>query len=182
MCTDSLFERAEELPNTSNNNVTAKQHRISVSWYCIDATRSEGIIDMLKTASAANRNEEPGIDPSLICRDNGYGDGVSISGLWEIEVNSGSDVDDILLKIRQNALSISPNFHNIFRITVEKINVKEAIKGPNYTGERGALNIEDTVGPRHLTFVTLSSVADASCVIDYLKCDSFLRQVQNKVS
>ena len=99
LCTDYLFERSEEVPNFRNNNITAKQHRISVSWYCLDITRSEGIIDMLKTASASTRNEEPGIDPSLICRDNGFGDGVNVSGLWEIEVNSGSDVDDIILKV-----------------------------------------------------------------------------------
>jgi hypothetical protein len=66
---------------------------VTFSWYNIDCVGpSETITDVLKSASAtANLNATNGSNnPSLVLRELGKGRGMTVPGLWEIEISHGS--------------------------------------------------------------------------------------------
>ena len=170
-CVDGVRQRMER--NGRGNG------KIVVSWYDVNID-NEGITDVLKLCSGGSGGDKLGgnggnerghmvkVDPGLVMRDEGIGAGVSVTGgLWEIQVEGGEDVRDIIAKVRGcdgggGKGGRRPGTHRIFNIEVIQGAGREVIKGVGW-GQEG-----NDIGRQSLTFVSVSGEALEEDRVDIL--------------
>ena len=95
----------------------------SVSWYQMRVHNGEGISDLL-SAAANGANADRAVDPNLVLRELGNGHGMSVPGLWEVEVASAWDVQNLIQRVRAGSASGESGcdrHHHVFTITTEEV-------------------------------------------------------------
>ena len=94
-------------PTAAQGGVAAT--RITISWFQLSAQQPEVIVDMLNAAaSLAPRGNVAA--QGLSFREAGDGTALHVPGLWEVEVRSAEDAQDIISRVRENSsrLQIGP--------------------------------------------------------------------------
>eukprot|EP01035_Chromulina_nebulosa_P018694 gene18694-24450_t len=71
---------------------------ITFSWFSIDCTPNEAIADVLKSSSSGGTVSTE----QLVLREQGKGRGMTVPGLWEVEIASSEDLDKVIGHVIQN--------------------------------------------------------------------------------
>lgn len=124
---------------------------VTFSWFKVECSSSEAITDLLRIASTPNSSKGP--DPNLVLREVGKGKGMFVSGLWEVELASSSDVESVIAHVSKLVPGCAHNghAHSVFQLTLTQVK-----QGGNTSTSQ--LIMEERA-PSRLTFVQLSGLA-----------------------
>lgn len=159
--TGLICQAATQLLSSVNTSDNQKVGTVTFSWFTLDTNNGEAITDILRTASAApigtvaNANHTSN-NPDLILRELGKGRGMSVPGLWEVEITNGFDVEAVIghvQKIVGEADHNRGNIHTVMQLTINKNNNK-----PNK-------NAIDPQGMGRVTFLILSNLSTSLNII-----------------
>lgn len=92
---------------------------VTLSWFKVESHGSENITDLLRASSALQATSHRS-DPNLVLRELGHGRGMTLPGLWEVEMTNPNDISDIISHV-QKVLPSSHHDgsdHSIFQITI----------------------------------------------------------------
>lgn len=162
-----LHQAAGQLLHSVNSG-DKKNGSVTFSWYKIDCTPSESIVDVLKAASSTQNltgNEVPEKAGSqLVLRELGKGRGMSVPGLWEVEIASGADIEAVISHVQKIVPSVDHSmgtFHTVMQLTVVNKGVQDSQvrNSADSVSSRISTNPGDQPGTGRLTFVLLSNIA-----------------------
>lgn len=129
---------------------------VAFSWYKIGCDKDETITDVLRCASAAAASDPKAAEAAshLSLREVGRGRGMTVSGLWEVELASAADIEAIISHVLQmypagDSLSAS---HSVFQFVYTP---REA-KG---TAAAKSILSNDSPGVGRFSFITLSCIS-----------------------
>lgn len=126
---------------------------VTFSWFKVECSSSEAITDLLRVASTPATSRGP--DPNLVLREVGKGKGMFVSGLWEVELAAGSDVESVIAHVAKlvPGCAHTGTSHSIFQLTLTP---------SKHGGSTSTSHIlPDEHGPSRLTFAVLSGLAPA---------------------
>eukprot|EP01036_Dinobryon_divergens_P024174 gene24174-32599_t len=145
--------------DSENAVETVGRTTVTFSWFNIDCTgSSETITDVLKSASAAGSSGHGAVssnsNSSLLLRELGKGRGMMVPGLWEVEINSGSDIEAVVNHINSSSyeFQINSHSHTVMQLTVTNKSVAESNKATHSGSVLG-----DPPGLGRLTFLLFSN-------------------------
>lgn len=139
--------------------LASEEATLTISWYHMKAQSPESIIDVLNAAASSGLAVGAGT-PGLGLRDADDGQGVVVPGLWEVEVKSAQDAQNIILQVRNNAMCrrlAADAHHSMITLHVRGIWGSEA---PVHT--RGPLQNVHVVRNARLSFMCLGPILDGS--------------------
>jgi hypothetical protein len=164
--TGLISQAATQLLSAVNTSDNQKFGTVTFSWFTLDTSNGEAITDILRTASAApigtvaNANHTSN-NPDLILRELGKGRGMSVPGLWEVEITNGTDVEAVIghvKKIVGEANHSRGSIHTVMQLTINK---NSSNKPKN--------NSIDPQGMGRLTFLILSNLSALPTVVKDLE-------------
>lgn len=121
-----LTQAASQLLLAANSLSGERKATVTLSWYRIDCSGSESIIDILRTASDSKLAKETtsGIistnPDQLVMREQGRGRGMVIPGLWEVELATTSDIEAVVQHVIRLVLAADHgkgDAHTVFQLT-----------------------------------------------------------------
>lgn len=167
----------------SVNSPDEKFGAVTFSWYRIECSSpsSEVLCDVLKTASTSQMQQQQQQQQSssaaasnssnsgLVLRDIGKGRGMGVPGLWEIEISSGTDIEEVVdhvLKIIPAAADHSyGSAHSVMQLTVTNHRVAEEERcaggggsGSSVVTAAASAGVADGPGVGRVSFVMLSNL------------------------
>lgn len=111
ICETLISEATNELISLlSSSSASAsggKKKNVTMSWYKIDSSSSESIVDILKTASSASSSSGPSATSTLTMREGVKNKGMVVPGLWEVEVVSGKEVTLVMNRVISSLSSLA---------------------------------------------------------------------------
>ena len=137
--------------STSNSNMT-----VTLSWFQITNNETEDIVDLLRMSSSLHSTEKNDNKDNLLLRELGKGRGMTVPGLWEVEVTKPQDVDAVIAHVQRMLPEAKHDgkCHTIFQLTVSP--------NENFIDEKKSKMKDDAVNVGRLTFVLLSNVCSPS--------------------
>lgn len=143
---------------------------VTFSWLKIDSSPSEGLADILKSASATpavaktpttsmvnsmgsystgtnsiSGSVQSSGDMSLLVREIGKGRGMFVPGLWEVEIANGSDVDAVVSHVIQAVKNAdhAKGGHTVFSLTYKPAHLRggSALKTPSSASKSGSYQL-----------------------------------------
>lgn len=128
---------------------------VTFSWYKLNCDKSETLVDVLREASGPQGNDKKPHD--LLLREVGRGRGMTVSGLWEVEIASGGDIEAIINHVLQvyGEGDNMTNAHSVFQFVYTPANAKKTVAP---TGKSIMSSQHDPAGVGRLNFIVLSSL------------------------
>lgn len=151
---------ADELLQALIDNRGEKTGAVTFSWYTLDSSNNDSITDVLRAASAQpaapnQSSHQPPIPPmanDLILRELGKGKGMTVPGLWEVDIASGNDVESIISyiqKIIPEGDHSKGQFHTVLQLTFNntKNNKNHSLQDQATHGRLSFIVLSDLVKP-----------------------------------
>lgn len=130
---------------------------LTISWYQMKAEAPESIVDVLNAAASAGLGAGAGMS-GLGLRDADDGHGVLVPGLWEVEVKSAQDAQNIIQQVRDNVVCrqlASETRHSVLTLHLRGIWGASAL-----VHTRGPLQNVDVGRVARLSFICLGPLLD----------------------
>lgn len=166
-----LYQSAEQLlvaANTVASQDGMKQGAVTFSWFTFDCNHSDAITDVLRTASSSNSStssvpsassstsSSASGNPDLILRELGKGRGMTVPGLWEVELTSASDVDAVVNHVQKIVTEADHNHGNLHTVMQFTVTTHRSAQKINKT------NSGDPPGLGRFSFLILSNLMPPS--------------------
>ena len=142
------------------SNSSKPSGTLTFSWFKINCDKTESIVDILQSASGqqqADHNKHA--DSNLLLREVGRGRGMTVSGIWEVELSSGADIEAIMNHVLQaypEGDNLS-NGHSILQFIYTPVGTSNK---KNATPNSKSLPTQsDAAGVGRFSFVVLSSLS-----------------------
>ena len=127
-------------------HATTKQKTVTLSWYRVDCTERETIVDICD-----------GHAKEVVFRELGNGRGLAPYDLAEIEITSGNEVDVLVKAVLDNVAHANHTSGDAHSVIQFKITPRQSSK--HSTLRSGAGKLLDSVGTGRLSFVMLSDTS-----------------------
>lgn len=128
---------------------------VTFSWFKLNCDKSETLVDVLREASGPQGNDKKAND--LLLREVGRGRGMTVSGLWEVELASAGDIEAIVnhvLQVYAEADNMT-NAHSVFQFVYTPANTKKAAAPAS---KSIMTSQHDAAGVGRLNFIVMSSL------------------------
>lgn len=140
-----------------------REGTVTFSWYKLDSTgNDDNVDDILRSASEAGMpqgEKTKGMDMKL--KELERGRGVTVPGLWEVELSTSSDVDAVIThvqRISNTAKHESGTSHSIIQLTVTSEHIRNSSAAFAQVGQGHA----ELKGVGKITFIALGNLKPRS--------------------
>ena len=135
----ALLKSLKESSSYNEDRQSGKAGSVTFSWYTIDCSNGDAISDVLRLASNPSNSSSSSSSSSsmntsmresgsnataeLILRELGRGRGMTIPGLWEVEISNGDDIEAIVSYILKSIPDINHangNLHSVMQLAISR--------------------------------------------------------------